>query len=94
MQTLLKCCYIEMESSQWENLNHLFCRKVSFLTGPRCQFQGICQGRLRMEAGCRLFDFSCFRHFVLKCLYQVRVITVFTVFRLLTDFVCLYNYEF
>ena len=25
------------------------------------------------------------------CLY---VITVFTVFRLLTDFVCLYNYEF
>jgi hypothetical protein len=28
-----------------------------------------------------------------KCLYQVRVITVFTVFRLLTDFVCLYNYE-
>ena len=29
-----------------------------------------------------------------KCLYQVRVITVFTVFRLLTDFVCLYTYEF
>ena len=26
--------------------------------------------------------------------FQVRVITVFTVFRLLTDFVCLYNYEF
>ena len=26
--------------------------------------------------------------------YQVRVITVFAVFRLLTDFVCLYNYEF
>ena len=25
---------------------------------------------------------------------SVRVITVFTVFRLLTDFVCLYNYEF
>jgi hypothetical protein len=24
----------------------------------------------------------------------VRVITVFTVFRMLTDFVCLYNYEF
>jgi hypothetical protein len=32
--------------------------------------------------------------FLWKCLYQVRVITVFTVFRLLTDFVCLYNYEF
>jgi len=30
----------------------------------------------------------------LLCLYQVRVITVFTVFRLLTDFVCLYTYEF
>ena len=30
----------------------------------------------------------------LMTLYQVRVITVFTVFRLLTDFVCLYNYEF
>jgi hypothetical protein len=26
--------------------------------------------------------------------FLVRVITVFTVFRLLTDFVCLYNYEF
>ena len=32
--------------------------------------------------------------FLLKCLHQVRVITVFTVFRLLTDFVCLYTYEF
>jgi hypothetical protein len=26
--------------------------------------------------------------------YQVKVITVFTVFQFLTDFVCLYNYEF
>jgi hypothetical protein len=33
-------------------------------------------------------------HSLTHCLYQVRVITVFTVFRLLTDFVCLYNYEF
>ena len=32
--------------------------------------------------------------FLSKCLYQVRVITVFTVFRLLTDFVCLYTCEF
>ena len=32
--------------------------------------------------------------FLWKCLYQVRVISVFTVFRLLTDFVCLYAYEF
>jgi hypothetical protein len=30
--------------------------------------------------------------FLQKCLYQVRVITVFTVFRLLTDFVCLYTW--
>jgi hypothetical protein len=26
--------------------------------------------------------------------YQVRLNTVFTIFRLLTDFVCLYTYEF
>ena len=32
--------------------------------------------------------------FLQKCLYQVRVITVFTVFRLLIDCVCLYTYEF
>ena len=32
MQVLLECCYIWMESSQWENWNNLFCRKVSFLT--------------------------------------------------------------
>ena len=31
---------------------------------------------------------------IIVTMYQVRVITVFTVFRLLTDFVCLYNYEF
>jgi hypothetical protein len=29
-----------------------------------------------------------------KCLYQVRIIAVFPVFRLLTDFVCVYTYEF
>jgi hypothetical protein len=34
------------------------------------------------------------RIFLWKCLYQVRVITVFPVFRLLTDFVCLYTCEF
>ena len=33
-----------MESSQWENLNHLFCRKVSFLTDPHCQIRGVGQG--------------------------------------------------
>ena len=30
----------------------------------------------------------------ISAMYQVRVITVFTVFRFLTDFVCLYTYEF
>jgi hypothetical protein len=42
MQVLLECCYIWMESSQWENWNHLFCRKVSFLTAPHCR--GVGQG--------------------------------------------------
>ena len=38
---------------------------------------------------------TCFNPpFLWKCLYQVSVITVFTVFRLLTDFACLYTYEF
>ena len=37
----------------------------------------------------------CWSLFVLlKCLYQVRVITIFRVFRLLSDFVSLYTYEF
>ena len=44
MQVLMECCYIKMESSQWENLNHLFCRKVSFLTDPHCRFRGLGQG--------------------------------------------------
>jgi hypothetical protein len=37
MQVLLECYYTQMESSQWENWKHLFCRKVSFLTAPHCQ---------------------------------------------------------
>jgi hypothetical protein len=44
MQVLLECYYTEMESSQWEHWNHLFCRKVSFLTAPHCQFRGVGQG--------------------------------------------------
>ena len=32
-----------MESSQWENLNQVFCRKVSFLTAPHCQFRDVGQ---------------------------------------------------
>ena len=31
MQMQLECCYIKLENSQWENLNHLFSRKVSLL---------------------------------------------------------------
>jgi hypothetical protein len=46
MQVLLECCYIWMESSRWENWNHLFCRKVSVLTAPHCQFRGVGQGRI------------------------------------------------
>ena len=33
------------ENLEWENLNlnHLFCRNVSLLTGHRCQFRGVSQ---------------------------------------------------
>ena len=34
----------EMEISQLENWNSLFCPYVSFLTNPHCQFWSICQG--------------------------------------------------
>jgi hypothetical protein len=34
MQALLERCFIYIDSSEWENLNHLFCRKVAFLTAP------------------------------------------------------------
>ena len=33
-----------MEGSQWENRSHLFCRKVSFLTGPPCHIRGVGHG--------------------------------------------------
>jgi hypothetical protein len=36
MQVMLEC-------SQWENWNHLFCLKVSFLTNPNCRFRGVGQ---------------------------------------------------
>ena len=44
MQVLLECWYIWIESSQLEHWNHLFCRKVSFLTTPQCQFRCVDQG--------------------------------------------------
>ena len=40
------------ESSQRENLNHLFCRKVSFLTVPHCQFRDVGQGRKQTYLTC------------------------------------------
>jgi hypothetical protein len=40
--------YLKMEEEKkihlWENLNRLFYRKVSFLTGPHCQFSDVDQG--------------------------------------------------
>ena len=44
IQVLLECCYIWMESPQWEIWNNLFSRQVSFLTAPYCQFRGVGQG--------------------------------------------------
>ena len=31
VQVLLECYYIQIKCSKWENWNHLFCRKISFL---------------------------------------------------------------
>ena len=36
-----------MKSSHWKNWHHLFCRKVSFLTIPHCQFRGVGQSMKR-----------------------------------------------
>jgi hypothetical protein len=45
---------------------------------------------------CGMFYFNIIEHILFSCdlLFFFLSITVFTVFRLLTDFVCLYNYEF
>jgi hypothetical protein len=43
LHVLLEWCYVLMESSQWENWYHLFCRKASFLTAPHCRFRGVGQ---------------------------------------------------
>ena len=43
MQVLLEWCYAYMESSHWENWNHLFRRRVSFLTAPHYRFWGVGQ---------------------------------------------------
>jgi hypothetical protein len=63
--------------------SHRVFRRVLFLIFLRCRFQVKVITKLpNSEQSYK------------GTLYQVRVITVFTVFRLLTDFVCLYNYEF
>ena len=42
--SICMCFYIYIESSQWGNLNHTFCRYVSFLSGPHCQLRRVDQG--------------------------------------------------
>jgi len=44
MQVWLECQHILLESSQWENRNDLFCRKVSFLTDRHCIVLDVFQG--------------------------------------------------
>jgi hypothetical protein len=39
MQVLLECCYI-WKSSEWENWNYLFCRKVTFFSTRKLLNQG------------------------------------------------------
>ena len=43
IKALVKCNYIEKESSQLRSQNHLFCRKVLFLTDPHCPFLDVSQ---------------------------------------------------
>ena len=42
MQVLLECCYIKIESLQWE-IEIISFVVVSFLTNPHCQFR--CVGK-------------------------------------------------
>jgi hypothetical protein len=58
IQVLLECCYIQMESLQWENWNHLFCSKISTLNSPHCQFP--CVGHVSfcsLSFGCCIVRF-------------------------------------
>ena len=38
------CWNVATYNSQWEKWNHLFCRKVCFLTTPHCTFRCVDQG--------------------------------------------------
>jgi hypothetical protein len=40
--SICRCCW-NVATYKWENWNHLFCRKVSFLTAPHCRFRGVGQ---------------------------------------------------
>ena len=60
-----------MESSQRENLNNLFCRKVSFLTSTHGQFRGVGQGMKQTQLYlifCILYVLSNF-HFLFILLF-------------------------
>jgi hypothetical protein len=54
---------------------------------PKLELEAIVRNRANNVMGTTKVQWNLIQH-------QVRVITVFTVFRLLTDFVCLYTYEF
>jgi hypothetical protein len=45
--SICRCCWTvatyTIESSHWKNVNDL-CRADSFLSGPHCQYRGVCQG--------------------------------------------------
>ena len=73
MQVLLECWYIWMESSQWENWNHLFSRKVSFLTAPHCQFRGVGQGMINYIC-LRKKNFNFNNNYIIRnCKYQLLI---------------------
>jgi hypothetical protein len=75
---------ISLVQQNLQKLNSVMLNKVTVEDYIQCAFPNV-------EIGFKIWFNP---PFLLKCLYQVRVITVFTVFRLFTDFVCLYNYEF
>ena len=62
-----------MEDSQWENLNHLFCRNVSLLTAPHCQFRGVCQGMKHLYRWYPLFQAQWDRNFSKYVIVSYRI---------------------
>jgi hypothetical protein len=72
-----------MATRKWQILTCYYSIGISANFSVQCEWH--CLNALR--------KLCCWFHPLISR-FQVRVITVFTVFRLLTDFVCLYNYEF